>query len=137
MAGAFKYKTADDLRKKAGEYFAWADMNPIRGSRIVQKGGGDTITRDYVYPRPYSLKEFRLFADISKWSVFVEHNKGREGFAEVIDWIEDKISQQQVNGAMVGMYKENLVARLNGISENVKVQQAPAPNIVDIFAKDM
>lgn len=136
MAGVFKYKTADELREKAQEYFAWADKNPIRGSRIVTKDGDGTITRDYQYPRPYSLDGFRLFAGIHQWSVFKESNKGRDGFAEVIDYIETTIRQQQVAGAMAGMYKENLVARLNGIADNVKVQQAPAPNIVDGFAKD-
>ena len=136
MAGVFKYKTADELRERAQEYFAWADKNPIRGSRIVTKDGGETITRDYQYPRPYSLDGFGLFAGIYDWAQFKQHNKGRDGFADVINYIEATIRQQQVAGAMAGMYKENLVARLNGISENVKVQQAPAPNIVEGFAKD-
>ena len=38
---------------------------------------------------------------------------------------------QQVSGAVVGMYNANLVARLNGISESVQVETSIPVKLVD------
>ena len=134
MARTHAY-TPDDLKAKAEEYFAWCEKTPIRGTRQVVKDNGEVVTKDYQYPRPYTVEGFMIYSGITNWTEFKKHAVGKEGYAEVIDYIQARIRQCQVEGGMVGIYKENLTARLNGIADHMNVQETPPPNIVDIFAK--
>ncbi|MDO5829153.1 MAG: hypothetical protein Q4Q25_03280, partial [Methanocorpusculum sp.] len=54
------------------------------------------------------------------WATFkAEYEKRDDSFCGVISFIEESVRRQMVEGALVGNYKENLVARLNGISERI------------------
>ncbi len=72
--------------------------------------------------RPMSLYDFCMHAEIRRdWSKFKQtYEKHGEEFCRVINAIENAIRGQQVSGALVGNYKENLVARLNGIADSIK-----------------
>lgn len=71
--------------------------------------------------RPYSLVAFRLHAGIKRdWDTFKKSYSARsQAFCGVLYAIEQTIRQQQVDNAMVGNYKENLVARINNISDTI------------------
>lgn len=124
--GQYQFKTPQELKDAAQSYFDWCDSHPIRGARVVKSEGDDKETRDDMYPRPYTFEGLCLHINISDWSMFCTSNKKREGFPEVLSWIRNMIRKQQIEGAVVGLYKENITARLNGIAENMAIQELPA-----------
>jgi hypothetical protein len=129
MARPYTYKTSDELEQAILRYFAWADENPIRGARSVRNADGTKAVTDDMLPRPYTIFEMCDHIHICDWSSFKRDNSAREGFADIIYWAENKIKAQQVAGAMVGLYRENLTARLNGIAEQVQDVTPPASTI--------
>ena len=136
MGRPYTYKTAEELEKAIEEYFAWADKNPVRLSQSSKlKGDADSTkpskreSADEYAVRPYTLFEMCDRIRICDWSSFKRDNMEREGFADVILWAENKIKAQQVTGAMVGIYRENLTARLNGIAETIQDVTPPASTI--------
>lgn len=124
-----KYKNAADLRKDAEAYFAWCDANPIRGSRTNRNDNGEVVKTDVLLPRPYTFEGLALHCKIADWQAFANDNKKREGFADVLGFIRNTIRRNQIEGAMVGAYKENITARLNGIAENMNTSDKPAINL--------
>lgn len=138
MARPYTYKSADELEKAIQEYFDWADANPVRlssSSKLKGDAGSKTPnkreSKDEYAVRPYTLFEMCDKIRIADWSSFKRDNMEREGFADVIYWAENKVKAQQVTGALVGLYRENLTARLNGIAEQVK-DVTPPPSTIEI-----
>lgn len=123
--GEYQFKTPEDLRNSCEEYFAWCEQNPIRGQRLVKKENGETETRDEMYPRPLTFEGLCDHIGIADWSHFVAQNKEREGFADVFGWVRNKVRRNQIEGGLVGLYRENLTARLNGIAENMAINELP------------
>lgn len=142
MARPYTYKTAEELEKAIEEYFAWADKNPVRvasssklrGDAGSEKPSKQESANEYAV-RPYTLFEMCDRIHICDWSSFKRDNMEREGFAEIILWAENKIKAQQVTGAMVGIYRENLTARLNGIAEQVQ-DITPPPSTIEIVVDE-
>ena len=129
--GQYRFKTPQELKDAAQSYFDWADKNPIRGCRTIKKDDGEPETRDEMYPRPYTFEGLCLHIDVSDWSMFCTSNKQREGFADVLAWIRNTIRRNQIEGGLVGLYRENITARLNGIAENMSVQELPPTQCLD------
>ena len=122
-----KYKKPKDLWNKFVEYVDWVDSNPIElPIRMNLKGSQKQIesrTEDKVTAkRPYTLTGFCMFANIWDWSGFkLAECRHTEEYRGVIRAIEDAIKDQQISGAMVGLYNSNLTARLNGITDKTDI----------------
>ena len=119
-----KFATADELVAAFYRYVEWADNSPIKAAwRTRRKGDlkkADTLAKDEgAIPRPLSIDGFCFHSGIVNWTEFKKSNKERDGFANAIGYVERCIRAQQVDGATAGIYNPNLVARLNGISENI------------------
>lgn len=123
--GKYQFETAEALKAAALGYFQWCEDNPIRGTRTIKTDSGENETREELYPRPYTFEGLCLHIDIADWSMFCTNNKSREGFADVLAWIRNNIRRNQIEGAMAGLYRENITARLNGIAENMAIQELP------------
>ena len=123
----FRFKTPEQLWKVACEYFAFVDDNPRSGYRKRSDKGtaseptGRTIQTE-TRQRSYFITGLEAYTGISDWIAFKQDNKEREGFAEVIAAIEHVIHDEQLDGATLGDYNWNIVARLQGLAENVKQQ---------------
>lgn len=121
-----KFKTAQELWDAFIAYVEWSVNNPltVNEARSQKK----TNTRDeksqyrQTIERPLTIGAFRLHAGIKReWCIFKEdYSKHSQDFCRVLQAIESAIRDQQVQNAMVGNYKENLVARINGISDSIK-----------------
>lgn len=140
--GQYRFETAEEFEVACLDYFAWCNNNPIRGSRSVRSQDGDEenpkpksknkrVVVDEMYARPYTIEGLCDRLGISNWTKFVQDNKEREGFADVIDWAKNKIRMCQVEGGMVGIYNPNLTARLNGIAENIVTNEMPTPQVLE------
>lgn len=121
------YPDPEDLAKVADEYFTWCDNNPIEtstrklvGAEQSAKSGSKAKSDEtkFTARRAYTLDGFCLFARISDWSSFksAEAHSDPEYLA-VIHAIEQTIRDQQVSGALAGVFNANIVARLNGLAE--------------------
>lgn len=130
------YPDPEDLARVADEYFQWCDDNPFEtatrklvGAKQTGKGGeAKSDETKFTTRRAYTLDGFCLFARISDWSSFksAEAHSDAEYLA-VIHAIEQTIRDQQVSGALAGVFNSNIVARLNGIADktdlNVNTEQ--------------
>lgn len=127
-----KFKTPDELEKLAEEYFAWCEANPIKiykrkdaSARQAAKNGSSagSAENEMYITRPYTLDGFCLWSNIGDWTSFKSSAAYQsDEFRGVIYAIEQTIRDQQVSGAMVGMYNSNLTARLNGIADTTKTE---------------
>ena len=125
-----KFKSPEELWDAFQRYCTWAENNPLtigKERRQKSKGQGEKAAserfqRNEEAPRPLSLTAFRLHAGIKReWCIFKsDYSKRSQDFCRVIYAIEESVRQQQVDNALVGLYKENLVARINGLAEVTK-----------------
>lgn len=126
-----KFKSPEELWTAFLRYCEWATNNPLtigKERRQKSKGAGENarserFQRNEEAPRPLSLTAFRLHAGIKRdWDTFKKEYIARKtaDFCGVIYAIEESVRQQQIDNALVGLYKENLVARLNKISDTVE-----------------
>lgn len=116
-----KWKSPDEIIDKLEEYCKACAENPI----LVQEGkktkdGGQKSEKVFEMnrvARPMTLDGYCNFAGISDWSKTKQTYANEEGFSEAFALVECVIRDQQVSGAMVGLYKENIVSRINGITD--------------------
>lgn len=124
-----KYKTPEELQAKAEEYFRHCDTHPIEvwqrkaagANQSAKNGSGVKSDEGTMYiPRPYTIDGLALWCGIASWKEYRAYHADDE-FSALITALEARVRDQQVSGAMVGMYNPNLTARLNGIAENTNV----------------
>lgn len=132
-----RFNTADDFAKAVQDYFDWADDNPVRltysrkfkGEAGSKEPAQKEDKNEYAV-RPYLLHELAYKIGVNSWTDFKRDNRERDGFADIIAYAENRVAAQQLTGAMVGLYRENIVARLNGIFDNVATV-APPPSTIE------
>lgn len=121
-----KYATAMELAKVADEYFEWCDDNPIEtssrklvGAEQSAKSGNKAKSDEtkFTAKRAYTLDGFCLYAGISNWTKYKKDHAEDEDFVRLLYAIEQTIRDQQVTGALVGLFNANIVARLNGLAD--------------------
>ena len=134
-----KFKTPEELQEKAEGYFEYCNTHPIEvwqrkaaaANRSAKNGSGVKSDEGTMYiRRPYTLDGLGLWVGIANWRDF-RANHANDGFSTVIRTLEARVRDQQVSGAVVGMYNANLVARLNGIAEQVAVETNVPVKLVD------
>lgn len=113
------FATPEILWEVACEYFAWCEKNPIKdprsfGQRKIQ--------------RPFTLVGFCRFAGVN--SVYLQQLedqlKGKEDeqskeFSNIIILIKETCFQQKFENAVIGVYKENIIARDLGLTDKKDV----------------
>lgn len=131
---------------EAFAYFADCDNNPMVVATNVKrkqskKDTGDSREQgndERTVARPYTLYGLCLWCGIFEdWSLFKANCKRRadaEDFERVIGVCESIVKNQQVSGAMVGVYAERLVARLNGLGDSVTVNDTPKRTWKEVVA---
>lgn len=110
------------LWESACEYFEWCDTNPWMKKDWV---GKDATEVDRPNARPYTMSGLCLFLDCSD-SYFREFKsnppKGStEDFLTVITRIEQTIYTQKFEGAVVGAFNANIIARDLGLVDKKEV----------------
>lgn len=127
-------------------YFKWCDAHPRYKAELVKYKGGYDIA-EVPLGRPYTLDGLtvylgvsRSYFDTAQRDLSEKINEGRATQRETelhaaIDAIKATIRNEQVEGALVGQYKEGLVARLNGISDNINTTNA-GESVVRVVVRD-
>ena len=127
------FATPELLWEAACEYFQWCDENPWTTRKATQKTVPVKVVKDKeivienqqqtqqeVTPtsRPYSLMGMCVYlgASTNWWNEFRSAciNKRDKDFLEVIARVEETIKTQQFEGACVGAFNANIIARTLG-----------------------
>lgn len=126
-----KYKTPEALRQAADAYFEWCDTHPIRGQRTVKTEDGEKVTRDDQYPRPYTFEGLGIYIGIMDWAKYVQAHSEKPGYGDVFAYIRAKVRMCQIEGSLVGLYREGLTARLNGIADNMNITEVAPQSTIE------
>ena len=145
MANTYKY-TADSLKFMFEEYKN--DMQNYYYLRPELIKGGDYAGQvvNVKIPKPYSIISFCMFAEITTGTFWNYCNKDSEDFntykgdellertklLEVALYVKEAIQDPQVGGATAGIYNANIVARVNGIGDNVNVNNTGTKETINI-----
>lgn len=129
------FSTPELLWQAACEYFHWCDTHPWKrveqsksaGKPVKHKNGKVSFppaTFELPTQRPYTLTGFALYVDASKnfWQEFKK--AGHEDFLGVISRIEDVIYTNKFEGAAVGAFNANIIARDIGLADKQEVTGA-------------
>lgn len=118
--------TPEGLEARFEEYVAWAKDNPLFVSKV---SAGEIVK--VPTERPLTLVGFCVFADIVE-NTFREYERHDE-FLRVTTRARTVFANSQIEGALIGAYNPNIVARLQGLADRQDVttngkelNQAPA-----------
>lgn len=118
-----KFNSVEEYLNKFFEYCEWANNNPIITTDGIKLTEGEKTTQANRIARPLTIDGWCAFANIGNYSQFKKDYIER-GFGDAIAGIERVIRENQISGAAVGIYRENLVARLNGLTDRKDVTSA-------------
>jgi hypothetical protein len=109
------------LLESAFEYFQWCDENPWEKTKTSSFDKGEfsgTSIETVPTQRPYSLAGWFLYIGCSDTWLKEFKKKASDDFLRVINEVELIIHKQQWEGATVGAFKENIIARTLGLKES-------------------
>lgn len=117
------FATPELLWDAACEYFQWCDKNPwIR----IDFKGKDADQVEIPTSRPYTLTGLCLYLGCNQayFRTFkCQLPKDEIDFNTIITRIEEVIETQQFEGAIVGAYNANIIARKLGLSDKAEIEQ--------------
>jgi hypothetical protein len=107
------------LMEAAEEYFTWSDKNPWYKNEAIKSGENAGKIIKVPTSRPYTLSGFCLYLNASEsyWREFRKNENLSEGFLSIITRIEEIIRTQKFEGAAIGAFNANIIARDLGLKE--------------------
>ena len=123
------FATSDLLWEAACEFFQWCDDNPWKKVETKVKSTGTDITT-MPTARPYTISGLCLYlgCNVQYLSQFKAGlPKEEEDFSLVITRIEQTIYTQKFEGAAVGAFNANIIARDLGLKDASK-QEVSGPD---------
>lgn len=130
------FKSPQELWERACEYFQYIDDNPWQ--KIDAAKAGDRFGEHVTIPtaRPYTISGLCLFLGIHEDTLNnYEKKEGYEAYFGVTHAIKKICYTQKFEGAAVGAFNANIIARDLGLSDkkeiegNVSVQQIKGMSI--------
>lgn len=117
----FKY-TPESLWEEAIKYFDWISSKVWNKKEPIKSGDKAGTTMDVPTRIPMSIQSFCLFADIDE-NTFLRYEKaeGYQDFWEVTTRIKGIIESNQFEGATVGAYNPNIIARKLGLIDRTDI----------------
>ena len=120
------FATPELLLTAAYEYFEWCDNNPwLKNETTVKPAGVES--KETPTARPYTISGLCIYLHASEfwWKEFRKGAGNNKDFLPIITHIEDIIRTQKFEGAMVGAFNANIVARDLGLKD---VQEIITPD---------
>lgn len=118
----FKY-TPDAFWDEAVSYFEWMKDRVWNKKDPIKSGDAAGTLIDVPTQTPMSITSFCLFADIDE-NTFQRYEKedGYQDFWAVTKAIKGIIESNQFEGATVGAYNPNIIARKLGLSDKKEIE---------------
>ena len=111
------FSTPDQLWEAASEYFQWCDENPIES----QDNKGTKNINTVKFNRPYTIKGLCLYLNTCEaWFKEFKKRDLSDDFITVCRKIEDIIYNQKFEGAAIGIFNPNIIARDLGLADHQK-----------------
>ena len=115
------FKSPKKLWEAASEYFEWCDQNPwIREETTTKPHGAEH--KKIPTARPYTLTGLCIYLDVNNRYFFEFKNsetcKNSKDFSTIVTRIEEIIYTQKFEGAAVGAFNANIIARDLGLRDN-------------------
>lgn len=128
------FETAEAFLNAWTEYFQWSDNNPwLKPEQLKKPYSEDkngkkvwVTTIDIPTKRPYTYDAFCAFHGLGKHYLndlekrLLE--KPDEDFSDILSWARGVCDADKLEGAMVGVYNGNIVARLMGLKESSEIK---------------
>lgn len=124
----FKY-TPDALWQEALKYFDYMSTSVWNKKEAIKSGDMAGTLIDIPTQTPLSIETFCLFADISR-QTFLNYESNQEPykeFFEVTTRIRGVIESNQFEGATVGAYNPNIIARKLGLGDKTILEGGDKP----------
>lgn len=114
------------LLEEAHAYMDWCDNNPVNKIELVKYKGRHKNAK-VPHARPYTMVGLTRYLGVSgsyfrtaKGSLREKVENGTAtasevGLLDAIEEIEQVVKDQQITGALVGLYNPSVTARLNGL----------------------
>lgn len=129
------FASPDLLWKAACDYFKWCDNNPwlkteqLKKPVIIKTEKGNEAVTIVEIPtaRPYTLSGLCLYlgCDQSYFRAFkAQERNDAEDFITIITRIEEVIYTQKFEGAAVGVFNANIIARDLGLADKKEISGA-------------
>lgn len=117
----FKYNP-ESFWEEAVKYFEWIQDKVWNKKEAIKSGDMAGTLIDIPTSTPMSITSFCLFADIDE-NTFQRYEKeqGYEAFWAITKRIKSIIESQQFEGATVGAYNPNIIARKLGLVDKSDV----------------
>lgn len=116
------FKSPQELWERACEYFQWIDDNPWQ--KIDAAKAGDRFGEHVIIPtaRPYTISGLCLYLGISEDTLNnYEKKQGYEAYFGVTSAIKKICYTQKFEGAAVGAFNANIIARDLGLSDKKEI----------------
>lgn len=116
------FATPELLWEAACEYFEWCEENPWLKNEAIKSGERTGVLIPIPTARPYTITGLCLYLDCNTqyFNQFKKNLKDSDkDFSLVITRIEEIIYTQKFEGAAVGAFNPNIIARDLGLSDNV------------------
>lgn len=123
--------TPDDFFKVASDYFKWCDDNPWYKNEAIRGGEAAGTIVSVPTQRPYTITGLCLFAGIT--SRTFRNWETRPEFEDVVSVIRDVIYTQKFEGAAVGSFNANIIARDLGLRETMDVDVSERERVKQLF----
>ncbi|NDV79348.1 terminase small subunit [Dysgonomonas sp. 511] len=120
------YTHSDKLLNTAFEYFAWCDENPLLKKELMRSGERKGELIEVPVSRPYTISGLCVFCQISE-ATFRSFFRSDEMCAAALH-IQDIIKQNQMEGAIAGIYNSAIVCRLvdsSNVEEEEQLKRIP------------
>lgn len=104
---AKKFSSPEELQQSVDGYFAEMDANPIKIWHS-QLSKADNLPVAIPTQRPYSIEGLALSLGLTRQSLLnYQKEEGYEEYFDIITYAKEKITQQRIELASVGVLKEN------------------------------
>jgi hypothetical protein len=113
------FSSPEMLLQAAVEYFDWCDANPWYKHDFV---GKDATEVWKATERPYTMSGLCVYIGCCEQTIR-DYKKERKDFVEVITHIETIIYTQKFEGATVGAFNSNIIARDLGLRDKQDIDQ--------------
>lgn len=115
-------KTPEDLWAVACAYFDYTQKSPIQRKEYIKTGPLAGTEYTVETPRPFNWSGLSVYASLLGVAANLHRYARNENdmyseFQEVVGLINDVMFSQKFEGAAIGMYKENIIAREIGLAE--------------------
>ena len=117
--GKFKKYTPDEWGIKLRDYFEYMSEQYWFKSEAIKSGDLAGTTMQVETKLPLSRKSLAVFAEISE-DTLRNYASNKESYNDYFDLTTQAlniIDSNQIDGALIGAYNTNLVARLQGLKE--------------------